>query len=111
MQRRPKSTLFPYTTLFRSLLILHRHQANGKPAQFVSSPIDHFFQLSGIVADRLLEQFAVVDVGTSSVPLEDFSIFANRKSPSPEPTIVSIFGFHPVLRFIVGARLDTPHPV
>src|SRR5438874_9990548 len=39
IQRPPRSTLFPYTTLFRSLLQIPRHEVRGRPAAVALSPL------------------------------------------------------------------------
>src|SRR3989454_10998485 len=41
IRRPPRSTLFPYTTLFRSLLLGHHLRGDGAPGHHVPGPVRH----------------------------------------------------------------------
>src|SRR5579863_3261266 len=95
-----------------ALLILHGHEADGKPSQFVGSSIHFFLELSGVIADGLLQHFAVMNVGTSAVPFINLPfITAKRNRASPEPAISLISRPHAVFGFVVSPGLDTAQPV
>src|SRR3712207_6966562 len=47
IRRPPRSTLFPYTTLFRSLTINSRHGLNAHPFQACGSPLRQIPSLQG----------------------------------------------------------------
>src|SRR3989475_8596542 len=55
IRRPPRSTLFPYTTLFRShvTVLVHRHDAGGDVAQHVGRLQPHLAQLTDRKSTRL----------------------------------------------------------
>src|ERR1700730_12602626 len=94
------------------LLVLHRQQADRKPAQLGGSFVDHLLQFCRAVANRLFQHLAVVDVGTSAVPLDDLSLqVANRQGASAKPTIGAIARANAIFGLVVSSRFDTTQPV
>src|ERR1700681_3230777 len=94
-----------------ALLILQRHKADGKAPQFTRASIHHFFELNGVVTNRLLQQFAVVNIGAGAVPLNNFSLrISNRYCTRPEPAVGAIFGTQAIFGFITSSRLNGLYP-
>src|SRR5208282_1603175 len=79
--------------------------------QFVGAFIHDLFQLDCVVSDRLFEEFAVVNIGTGSVPLHDLPLWIqNRDRPGSKPAVDAIFGAHPILRFVTLTLPQGLHP-
>ena len=57
-----------------AFLILQSHKANRKALQFVGPAVHHLLQFGGTVTNRLLQQLAIVDIGTGAVPFNDASL-------------------------------------
>src|SRR5260221_14343342 len=94
-----------------ALLILQRHETDGKAPQFTRASIDHFFQLNRVVTNRLLQQFAVVNVRAGAVPLNNFSLrISNRYRSRPEPAIGAVFGTQTIFRFETSSRSHRLYP-
>src|SRR5208282_2222012 len=94
-----------------SFLILHRHQPDGKTPQCDGSLINHLFQFRGIIANRLLDQFAVMDIGTGTVPSGDLSnLISDRHGAGAEPVIASVFSAQAIFHFVILTRSHTVEP-
>src|SRR3984893_9846998 len=94
-----------------ALLILRRDEADRKAPQFVRASIDHFFQLNGVVTNRLFQQLAVVNIGAGAIPLNDLSLgISNRKSARPEPTVGAIFRAQTILPFVTPPHFNGVYP-
>src|SRR5262245_56653835 len=89
-----------------ALFVLQSHQTAGKMSQRRGPLIHHFFQPFLSFTDRLLENFAVMDIGTSAIPPDNLAIMiANGHSARAEPTVLLIPVADTIFGFIVLARL------
>src|ERR1700731_3234073 len=94
-----------------SLLVLHGHQADGKAPQFVRPAINHSFQFSGVVANRLLQQLTVVNVGAGSVPFNDLPFrISNRNRARSKPSVSAVSRAKAILAFVTPSRLNALRP-
>src|SRR3712207_8785003 len=67
IRRPPRSTLFPYTTLFRSLVAPHRHPGSSHPVLHDAVDRPHRRRTVGPVDNARL----LTDVGQELAPLHD----------------------------------------
>src|SRR5437899_2120683 len=95
-----------------TLFVLHGHQAAGKSPQLSCPEIDHSFQFKGAIADRLLEHFAVMNIGAGSVPFNDAPLgISKRNSASAEPAVFARDATYTVFGLIRFTGLDAFHPM
>ena len=94
------------------LLVLQGHQAAGKPPEFRRPDVHHPFQFDRVVANRLFEHLAVMDVGTSPIPLEDAPFrISKRNGAGAEPAVLPVGAAQTVFRFIISPRTARMQPV
>ena len=74
-----------------AFFVLHRHEATRETPQFRRPEIYHTFQFDRVIADRLFEQLAVVDIRTRPIPLDNLSFWISKwHSSSAEPAVLPI---------------------
>src|ERR1035441_1826629 len=94
-----------------TFVVLHGHEAAGEPSKFGRPEIDHPFQFDRAVADRLFQHFAVMDIGTSSIPLEDVpDRISKRDSTGAEPAVLPVNAADTVFGLIGFPGLHASHP-
>src|SRR3989449_3905762 len=77
IRRPPRSTLFPYTTLFRSLAVLAIHQRIGKPRH-----VTRGFPYLGVHQDRRVQAFDVLAIVDHRAPPALLDVFRSEEHTS-----------------------------
>ena len=95
-----------------AFFILHAHKPAGKVAQGFGSLLDYLLQCSAIFPDRLLQEFAVMDVGAGPIPSDDLSILSTyRNCTGAKPAVLTRLPSNTILRFVDFTRLKTFFPM
>src|SRR5256886_15412827 len=91
IRRPPRSTLFPYTTLFRSAAYAEGERQHGKVRLAAGARIDHIDVDGGRLATVLSPRLGVV-LPTSRAGVWRASVGRGFRAPSPAQRFVSALG-------------------
>src|ERR1700731_1648030 len=95
-----------------AFFILHAHKAAGKVAQGFGSLLDYLFEGCAIFPDRLLQEFAVMNVGAGPIPSDNLSILiAYRYCTGAKPAVLTGLSTNTVLCFVNFTGLKTLLPM
>src|SRR5579871_4513408 len=94
-----------------ALLILQRHHAVGKPPESGCPAFDHPLEFNCVFPNRLLEQLAIMNIGTCTIPLENVSVcIANWHRTRSKPAILRVRPTEAIVTLVALARLYAIHP-
>src|SRR5579864_1060538 len=95
-----------------AFFILHAHETAREVTQGFGTLLDHLLQCSAIFPDRLLQEFAVMDVGAGPIPSDDLSILSTyRNCTGAKPAVLTRLPSNTILRFVDFTRLKTFFPM